>query len=340
MDGIGKVGTGTNVPQKVETAPVKKEEAVKIDTKDGLTGSVEEKPKEMAGWKRGIIKMSDRITGTLGVLAGGALGTAGLYVGAIGGAVALGITGLAIGPAIAAVTTSGVLSGIGSTFATAGLVGKAGLVTGSALTGYGMFKAGRGIVESVGTGVRKVLGAPSQKEEAGEVGAPKKPGFIETLVAGVGSIAGVAGGAIAGASIAAAGATVAGLMATGVTLAAISGPAATGALIGAAAFGIGGFTGSWSAIDKVKSGAKKLINKFKKTKVKLTSSENGEPSKLDKMGNGIKKMGKKMSIPNKMLAVAAPALAVGIATGCLPLIIPSALFTAAGTIGTIAGAPA
>ncbi len=274
MDSIGKINTPQNIPltRQAEANPSVKEEA-SINTTDKMSGSVESKPKEMAGWKRSIIKFSDRLTGTLGMVAGGALGTAGLYVGAIGGAVALGITGLALGPAVAAVTTTGVLAGIGKTFATAGLVGKAGLVTGSVLTGYGMFKAGKGTVEAVGTGVRKTLGAPSQKEEAGDVGVPNKPSLIELGVAAVGSVAGVAGGAITGAGVMAAGATISGLLATGVTLAAITGPAAIGAAVGATVFGIGGFSGSWSAIDKVKSGAKKLIGKFVKSEPKQEAKE-------------------------------------------------------------------
>ena len=257
MDGISKVGTGMNIPQKVETAPVKKEEAAKIDTKDGFKGSVEDKPKEMAGWKRGIIKFTDRISGTAGVLAGGALGTAGLYVGAAGGAIALGIVGGAMAPAIAAVTGGGLLAGIGTSFATVGTMGKIGMVAGSLITGHGLFKTGRKLVGSIGTGVRKILGAPVEKPDVDESKeAPKKPGLLSTLVAAVGAGSGLVGGAVAGAGVAAAGATVAGLLATGVTLAAITGPAAIGAGIGAAVFGVGGYVGAWSGIDKVKSGVK------------------------------------------------------------------------------------
>lgn len=264
MDAIGRGGSINNtmpLTAKVDQQ-VSAQSGNEVNISDGRAGSVEEKPKEMAGWKRSLIKFTDRLTGTAAVIAGGALGTAGLYVGAAGGAIALGIVGLGLGPAIAAVTTTGVLSGIGSVFGTLGAAGKLGLVAGSALTGFGMFKTGKGIVDAVGTGVRKILGAPSQAEEAGEVGAPKKPGLIETIIAGVGAVSGIAGGAIAGAGVAAAGATIAGLMATGVTLAAITGPAALGAAIGGAAFGIGGFVGSWSAIDKVKGAAKKIYNKF------------------------------------------------------------------------------
>ncbi len=78
---------------------------------------------------------------------GGAVGlaglTAGLYAGAAGGAIFLGALGAGIGPVLASVSTKGLLAFLGTSFATTGVMAKAGIAMGGVATGLGAFQIAR-----------------------------------------------------------------------------------------------------------------------------------------------------------------------------------------------------
>ncbi|MCD4786028.1 MAG: hypothetical protein K8T10_19580 [Candidatus Eremiobacteraeota bacterium] len=143
MDAVNKVQTGAQmIPAKaVKSAP--KQEPV-AEPKDSFMGTIGKEAKSMA-LKVGNITSSS---------VGGALGiaglTVGLYAGAAGGAIFLGALGAGIGPVLAAVSTKGLLSFLGTSFATTGFMAKVGIAMGGVATGIGAFQIARKSAELVG----------------------------------------------------------------------------------------------------------------------------------------------------------------------------------------------
>ena len=201
----------------------------------------------------------------MGTVAGGAgaltLTTGALYAGVLGGAVAGSAIGLGVGPVVGALGSSGALNFLGTTFSTAGVAAKAGIILGGAAMAAGAWDVGNSLGNVVGKPVGAILGLPvgfaqgawsSMEGAAGgenEVAAspkpkPKKPKAFDlnemsgvtkayaTVLGGAGAITGGIGGAVLGASAASATNLVSGLLAQNVSLAALSGAAGVGAAVG------------------------------------------------------------------------------------------------------------
>lgn len=264
MDSIGKRMEVFQNDQTIKTGVLEKKEgeALVEKPKDGYAGTVQKESTTGSEIKKDVLSFTDKVSATVGNLVGLVGGTAGLYAGAAGGAVLIGALGLGLGPAVAALTTSGILAGFGTTFAAAGLGAKVGIVAGSLTTGLGMFKAGKKLVDlAVDYIPRKIFGKP-EKPKPEEDGEPKKSGLVSGLTAAVGAGSGAVGGAMVGAGIASTGSLISGALATGVTLSAVMGAGIVGAGVGAALFGIGGAVGAWSMVNSVKKGAKWVADKI------------------------------------------------------------------------------
>ena len=210
------------------------------------------------------------------------LATGSLYAGVLGGAVVGSALGMGAGPVVASLGSSGALDFLGTTFGTAGVVAKAGIVIGGAAMAAGAWGIGSSLGSAVGKPVGALLGAPvgfaqgvwdhMEGAAPAEIPAPKPKekaplldlnnmsGVTKVVAMGLGGaglLAGGAGGAVLGASVTSAHSLVQGLLAHNVTLASISGAAGIGAAVGAAAGaligGKGGFelakgvqkAGSW-----------------------------------------------------------------------------------------------
>ena len=216
-----------------------------------------------------------------GTVVGGAAGlatvTGALYAGVLGGAIVGTLTGAGFGPVLSAVTSHGALDFVGRTFATAGVMAKAGMVIGGVSGAAGAWQVGNGIGNAVGkaagfvpgVAVGAVQGVWAKAESAaGGDGAPpiakeEKPNLLKTnftdlnnmsggmklyssILGGVGMLSGAVGGFTLGASVASAGSLASGLLAQNVSLSTIGAAGVAGGLIGGALFaavgGLGGFT--------------------------------------------------------------------------------------------------
>ncbi|MCD4783651.1 MAG: hypothetical protein K8T10_07450 [Candidatus Eremiobacteraeota bacterium] len=143
MDGIKRVQTGAQMMPAKAAKSAPKQEPV-AEPKDSFFGTIGKESKNMA-LKVGNITSSS---------VGGALGiaglTLGLYAGAAGGAIFLGALGAGIGPVLASVSTKGLLSFLGTSFATTGMMAKAGIAIGGVATGVGAFQIARKSAELIG----------------------------------------------------------------------------------------------------------------------------------------------------------------------------------------------
>ncbi|MGE0491728.1 MAG: hypothetical protein AB7S38_21125 [Vulcanimicrobiota bacterium] len=160
-----------------------------------------------------------------GGLVGLGLGIAALYAGTLGGAALGAAVGGGFGPVVASVASHGTLGFIGTTFATAGVMTKVGIVAGGITGLVGAFDIGR----RIGHGISDTIKMASGKADPHDLRRQAKPlsGKTQVLasgITGVGAVAGGLGGFFGGAAIGG-----------------ISG-LATGSGMGAAA-GIGGLAG-------------------------------------------------------------------------------------------------
>ncbi len=216
-----------------------------------------------------------------GTVVGGAAGlatvTGALYAGVLGGAIVGTLTGAGFGPVLSAVTSHGALDFVGRTFATAGVMAKAGMVIGGISGAAGAWQVGNGIGNAVGkaagfvpgAAVGAVQGVWAKAESAAGGDAPpriekeNKPNILTTnftdlnkmnggmklyssVLGGVGMLSGAVGGFTLGASVASAGSLFNGLLASNVSLSTIGAAGVAGGIIGGALFaavgGLGGFT--------------------------------------------------------------------------------------------------
>lgn len=184
---------------------------------------------------------------------GGALGLAmvipSLYAGVVGGAVVGSLLGIGFGPAVAAIASEGALGFLSTSWQTAGLAAKTGMVLGGASGLVGGWKVGSGI----GHGVGRLLGAAKDESNSPHVPMKGAKGVVGSLIAGGGLAAGAAGGGLIGASVAASGSAVKGLLGQGFTWSALSGvtsAAGIGGLAGLATFGVVGGIGGYTLAKK------------------------------------------------------------------------------------------
>jgi len=119
VDSVGRINTGaTAVPAKQATAAPKQEQAKAGQPKDSFIRTVLDEAKQSA------VKVGNITSSSVGGAIGLAGLTLGLYAGAAGGAIFLGALGAGIGPVLASVSTKGLLSFLGTSFATTGLMAK------------------------------------------------------------------------------------------------------------------------------------------------------------------------------------------------------------------------
>ncbi|MBS2040573.1 hypothetical protein JST97_36640 [bacterium] len=231
---------------------------------------------------RNAVRWGNATSTVLGGAGALTLATGSLYAGVLGGAVVGSALGLGAGPVVASLGSSGALSFLGTTFTTAGLAAKTGIVLGGAAMAAGAWGIGGSLGSAIGKPVGALLGAPvgfaqgvwGHMEGAtpaapapAPASAPKPPvldlnnmsGATKMMAMGIGGmglLAGGAGGAILGASVASTHNLVQGLLAHNVTLAAITGAAGIGALIGAGAGAVIGGKGGFELAKGVqKAGA-------------------------------------------------------------------------------------
>lgn len=252
-----------------------------------------EGPKEsfLASGGREAVRNAVRWGNATSTVLGGAgaltLATASLYAGVLGGAVLGSALGLGAGPVVASLGSSGALGFLGTTFGTAGVAAKAGMVVGGAAMAAGAWGLGGSIGSAVGKPVGALLGAPvgfaqgcwdrmegtaPAQEEAPK--AKEKARFLDLNdmsgptkmmamgLGGAGLIAGGAGGAILGASVTSTHSLVQGLLAHNVTLSAITGAAAVGAVVGGAAGALIGGKGGFVLAKAVQKGSAWLGEKL------------------------------------------------------------------------------
>jgi hypothetical protein len=145
VDAINRVGMNTTMaPMKAAERPAPQAEAAPVEAKDTFMGTV------LGEARQSAVKVGNITSSSVGGALGIAGLTAGLYAGAAGGALFLGALGMGVGPVIAAVSTKGLLSFLGTSFATTGLLAKAGIAIGGVSTGLGAFQVARKSAELIG----------------------------------------------------------------------------------------------------------------------------------------------------------------------------------------------
>ena len=159
-----KVGSVTPRLQSSVTKAVSSQgsKAEKV-TKDALDAQDKLVRSETSSVKDAIHKYAREGADMVGSAGGGlgaiSLATLGLYAGTIGGAVFLGALGLGLGPVVAAISSKGFLDFTLTTFGTASLLGKAGIVLGGASVATGMIKVGHAIGKKLGRIAGAAIGA-------------------------------------------------------------------------------------------------------------------------------------------------------------------------------------
>ncbi len=202
-------------------------------------------------------KTADKIATPIGIATGIGVGTLGLYSGIAGGFVGGSTIGLALGPAAAILTGQTGMDIIKTVLGSAGAVGKAGVVIGSACAGLGAgvigYKIGRtaGLIPGYAIGLPaglmgdktpQIVDKPELKKkyEMGKLG-----NAVGMTLGGVAGFLALPGGAAVGASIGSAGSLISGLVVKDLSAAAIGQAGLVGALVGggvmAIAAGVGGY---------------------------------------------------------------------------------------------------
>ena len=144
---VSRVQSGVNAMQmKSMAAPAPQTEAAPAAAppKDSFVRTVLNEAKSTA------VKVGNITSSSVGGALGIAGLTAGLYAGAAGGAIFLGALGAGIGPVLASVSTKGLLSFLGTSFATTTMAAKAGIAIGGVATGVGAFQIARKSAELIG----------------------------------------------------------------------------------------------------------------------------------------------------------------------------------------------
>jgi len=270
---------------------------------------------------RNAVRWGNATSTVLGGAGALTLATGSLYAGVLGGAVVGSALGMGAGPVVASLGSNGALDFLGTTFGTAGVAAKAGIILGGAAMAAGAWGIGSSLGSAVGKPAGALLGAPVGfaqgiwgHMEGATPSAPEKPapkeapkaldlnnmtGATKVMAMGLGGaglLAGGAGGAILGASVTSAHSLVQGLLAHNVTLASITGAAGIGAAVGAAAGAvIGGKGGFELAKGAQKAGqwlSEKLIRQEEKPSV---PKPDGSPSTAQQASNGVINFSRKIS---------------------------------------------
>ncbi|MBI3924848.1 MAG: hypothetical protein HY319_04845 [Armatimonadetes bacterium] len=184
----------------------------------------------------------------IGGAVGLAVGIPALYAGTLGGAALGGLIGGGLGPIVASISSEGALGFIGTTFATAGALTRAGIVVGG-LTGLiGAFDLGR----RVGNSIQKTAGWATGTGEEPQLKRADK-GFtgpsqlVASALCGAGTVAGGAGGFLVGAAVGSLGSLFSG--------GGLGAAAGVGGAVGGLAFGVlGGWGGLKLARGVLKAG--------------------------------------------------------------------------------------
>jgi hypothetical protein len=258
---------------------------------------------------RNAVRWGNATSTVLGGAGALTLATGSLYAGVLGGAVVGSALGLGAGPVVASLGSSGALDFLGTTFGTAGMAAKAGIILGGAAMAAGAWGIGSSLGGAIGKPVGALLGAPvgfaqgvwghmeGAAPDLPEAPKPKaRPQFLDLNnmsggtkimamgIGGMGLLAGGAGGAILGASVASTHSLVQGLLAHNVTMAAITGAAGFGALLGAGTGAViggkGGFelakglqkAGAWVGDKLIRSDAKPTASPDVKDKAQKATS--------------------------------------------------------------------
>lgn len=282
-----KIQTSPQVPVRSLNAPP--------DTPPTSSTPPPDEPKESfaAAGGREAVRNAVRWGNATSTVLGGAgaltLATGSLYAGVLGGAVIGSAMGMGAGPVVASLGSSGALDFLGTTFGTAGLAAKAGMVLGGAAMAAGAWGIGASIGSGVGKPVGAVLGLPvgfakgvwghmegatpakqaekpvAQGEQAPLLDLNEMTGATKVMAMGLGGaglLAGGAGGAILGASVTSTHSLIQGLMAHNVSLTAITGAAGLGAAVGAAAGALIGGKGGFELAKGVQSASGWLSDKL------------------------------------------------------------------------------
>lgn len=198
----------------------------------------------------------------VGTIVGGAAGLIGAglgaYAGSLGGAVVGSALGGGVGVVLGALAHSSPLGWVSTSFATAGTLGRVGIVLG----------AGAGVVG--GWSIAQRLGGPKETAPTQEPpqGVAKA---VAAGVAGTGLLAGATGGFLGAAGLVGAGKVAAGWLAGNLSWAAAGHAALVAGAVGAVAMGTAGAMGGWKLFrelqwtaDKVRQAAPRVLEWAKK----------------------------------------------------------------------------
>lgn len=186
-----------------------------------------------------------------------ALAVPAMYAGSLGGAIVGSSLGIGTGAALAAISSTGALDFLKTTFAGTGTGAKIGIVIGTLSGIAGAYAVGK----TLGNGAARVLGGEKDPVHASSLKEEKR--VIPSLIAGIGGTAGVVGGGIIGAGVFAAGSVMANGFQNALTVA--PGAALTGGIAGAVLFGLLGGMGGVQIAEtsgKVYDGGKNLVGKL------------------------------------------------------------------------------
>lgn len=206
-------------------------------------------------------KTADKIATPIGIFTGVSAGTLGLYSGIAGGLVGGSTIGLALGPAAAILTGQTGMDIVKTVLGSAGAVGKAGVVIGSACAGLGAgvigYKLGRtaGLIPGYAIGLPaglmgdktpQIVDKPELKKKY-EMG--KGATALAMTAGGVASFLVLPGGAAVGASIGSAGSFLSGLIVKDLSAAAIGQAGLIGAAVGAGVMAIAAGVGGYKLVE-------------------------------------------------------------------------------------------
>jgi hypothetical protein len=250
----------------------------------------------------GAVTTANNNGDVMGRVAGGATSLAGAvggaYLGSLGGAATMGALGLGAGIPAAILTGSHGLAILGSAFSTGGLLLQGGILIGTACGAVGGYFLGEKLGYAAGyvptAAVSLPVGAasgvvkhftggtvegfdndPAKKEEVRKRSKLEKT--ASSLVGGIGTLSGLAGGGMIGGVIASGAATVNGLVAKDLAISAIMSHglagAAIGGAIGAVLLGYGGYKLVQSIGDIAHKSAKTLAAGKESVELDMKSKE-------------------------------------------------------------------
>lgn len=270
---------------------------------------------------RNAVRWGNATSTVLGGAGALTLATGSLYAGVLGGAVVGSALGMGAGPVVASLGSSGALDFLGTTFGTAGVAAKAGIILGGAAMAAGAWGIGSSLGSAVGKPVGALVGAPVgfaqgmwARMEGATPAAPEKPapkeapkpldlnnmtGATKVMAMGLGGaglLAGGAGGAILGASVTSAHSLVQGLLAHNVSLASITGAAGVGAAVGAVAGAVIGGKGGFELAKGAQKAGQWLSEKLIRQQTEPSAPKpEGGPSSAQQAGSGVINFSRKIS---------------------------------------------